>query len=95
MTTKIIRLVISQTKEELVATGAPLEFFATVIYEQTLGDNGVPRGDLENVVTAWAHTVETEEEITLERLKMQIRSVLKHKNVLRVRWMRSGTMWEL
>lgn len=95
MTTKIIRLVVSQTKEELVSARQPLEFFATIIYEETLGTNGVPRHDLENVVNAWSITEKHQEAETLKSLKRNVRSILKHKGILQVRWTHDNSVWEL
>jgi len=95
MTTKIVRIVISQTKDSLALTGQPLEYFATVVDEETVGWNGVPRHDLENTVSAWAHTTERNREETLNRLKAQVDSTAKHKGILRVCWTHDGSVWEL
>lgn len=86
---------ISQTREDLVRTGQPLEYFATAIYEETLGTNGVPRKDLENVVSSWSVVADGGEEQTLNRLKAQVSSVARSKNILRVKWVYSGNTWEL
>lgn len=86
---------ISQTREDLVRKGQPLEYFATAIYEKELGFNGVPKEDLENVVTVWSCTTEAEEKQTLHRVMALAGSVAKQKNILKVKWVHSLEEWVL